>query len=259
MIISATLIIAILSYLSIFLLITRKDKSTATKLRTVLVVGIAFHMAGLFLQFFQNYELQLSFFKVPSLLFCIINVIILFSSLKKPTLNVLVLIAPLSTIAIACSLAFISPSQKILLSTGTSTHILLSLLAYSLLTIATMQALLLAYQNHKLRIKQLDGLIRILPPLQTMEALLFELLWVGFTVLSISIVTGIIFTEIQPEQKIAHKAFFSITSWLIYAVLLGGHYRQGWRGNTAIRFTLGGFIALMLAYFGSKLVLELIL
>lgn len=260
---TAALIIASLAYLLIFGFIIaeirHQHKAEPPTLRKLLAPAIGFHAAGLWLQFSQGNEISLGFFQVPSLLFWLINLIVFISSLRKPILNVLVLIAPMSVVAIGCSLAFASGQQNLQLDTGTSAHILLSLLAYSLLTIATMQALLLAYQNHQLRHKQLAGVVRLLPPLQTMEALLFELLWVGFTLLSISIVTGILFVQPQPGQPLAHKVVFSVVSWLIYAVLLGGRHRQGWRGNTAIRFTLGGFIALMLAYFGSKLVLEIIL
>ena len=99
----------------------------------------------------------------------------------------------------------------------------------------------------------------IMPPLQTMEALLFDIVWAGFLFLTLSIITGAIFIEDMLAQKLSHKTVFSILSWLIYAVLLTGHQIQGWRGASAVRWVLGGFAALMLAYFGSKLVIEVIL
>lgn len=260
---TVSLVLAIACYLGIFAFIIaeiRHQHAAKPKhLRSLLIPALLFHGAGLAFQFIDGGEISLSFFKVPSLLVWLINIIILISSLRKPTLNVLLLVSPMSVIAIACTLMFGGDEQSLQLNTATSIHILLSLLAYSLLTIATMQALLLAYQNHQLRSKQISGMVRLLPPLQTMEALLFELLWVGFALLSISILTGTFFVHVDPEQALAHKVFFSVASWLIYATLLFGRHFKGWRGNTAIRFTLGGFIALMLAYFGSKLVVELIL
>lgn len=99
----------------------------------------------------------------------------------------------------------------------------------------------------------------LLPPLQTMEALLFELVWAGMLFLTLSIITGFIFIDDFFAQKLSHKTVFSLLSWGIYATLLTGRHFIGWRGNTAIRWVLGGFTALMLAYFGSKLVLEVIL
>lgn len=263
MLTTISLILANLCYLAIFGFILgeiRHQQAAKPKhLRALLIPALLFHGGGLGFQFMSGGVIALSFFKVPSLLFWLINIIVLLSSLRKPTLNVLLLVSPMSVVAIACTLIFNTAEQSLQLNTATSIHILLSLLAYSLLTIATMQALLLAYQNHQLRNKQIGGMVRLLPPLQTMEALLFELLWVGFSLLSISIVTGILFVDTNAAQPLAHKIFFSVASWLIYATLLFGRQLKGWRGNTAIRFTLGGFIALMLAYFGSKLVLELIL
>ena len=103
------------------------------------------------------------------------------------------------------------------------------------------------------------GVTRLLPPLQTMETLLFEMLWVGQVLLTLSIVTGFLFFEDLFGQRLVHKTVFSLLAWLVYAILLWGRHRNGWRGSQAVRWTLGGFAALMLAYFGTKLVLEFIL
>lgn len=263
MLITAANIVAITAYLGLVLFLAHSIRhgqaGQTDKVRIFLIAAIGLHGLALSSQLYQNQALQLGFFQVPSLMFWLINALVLLSSIKKPVLNVLVVVAPLSALAILCSLLMPVEPHAMALSTGTTAHILLSLTAYSLLTIATAQALLLAYQNHQLRHKNLTGMVKMLPPLQTMEALLFELLWVGFIVLSVAIVTGLLFIEPSPEQKLAHKVTFSIVSWLIYLVLLWGRHQKGWRGNTAIRFTLGGFLALMLAYFGSKLVIEIIL
>jgi len=139
------------------------------------------------------------------------------------------------------------------------THILLSVLAHSLLAIATLQALLLSYQYKKLKTRHPKGLIGILPPLQTMETLMFELVWAGFALLTLSILSGLIYLDNIFAQHLAHKTVFSILAWFIYATLLWGRHSIGWRGIIAIRWMLVGFAALMLAYFGSKIVLEVIL
>jgi len=98
-----------------------------------------------------------------------------------------------------------------------------------------------------------------MPPLQTMETLLFEMIWAGQILLTLSLITGFTFIHNMTAQHLSHKVIFSVMAWIIYAVLLWGRHTLGWRGAAAIRFTLGGFAALMLAYFGSKLVLEVIL
>lgn len=203
--------------------------------------------------------IQLSFFTVLSQLFWVINCIVLLSSLKKAAHNVFIFLLPCSVLAIAASLLNQSESTIIKLNYTLATHVILSILAYSLLTIATLQAFLLAYQNRHLKNKSRLQTLRYLPPLQTMEALLFEFVVVGEILLTLSIISGFIFLDNIFAQHLVHKTVFSICAWLVYGFLLLGKYRLGWRGIIAIRWTLAGFIFLMLAYFGSKLVLEIIL
>jgi len=137
--------------------------------------------------------------------------------------------------------------------------IVLSIMAYSLFAIAAVQAILLAIQDHQLRNRRPGGIIRALPPLQTMEDLLMQLILAGFILLTLALLSGFFFLEDIFAQHLVHKTVLSIAAWLVFATLLWGRWKFGWRGRTAIRWTLGGYIALMLAYFGSKLVLELLL
>jgi ABC-type uncharacterized transport system permease subunit len=98
-----------------------------------------------------------------------------------------------------------------------------------------------------------------LPPLQTMERLLFQLIFFGFFLLSLTLVSGLIFVHNLFAQHLVHKTVLSFFAWLIFGLLLWGRMRHGWRGRTAIRWALSGYTALVLAYFGSKLVLEQVL
>src|SRR5690625_2145637 len=104
-----------------------------------------------------------------------------------------------------------------------------------------------------------SGNVSLLLPFQTMETLLLDMLWAGVLLLTLFILSGFVFLDDMFAQHVAHKTVFSLAAWVIYVVLLWGRHRVGWRGYTAIRWTLAGFVLLMLAYFGSKLVLELIL
>jgi ABC-type uncharacterized transport system permease subunit len=140
-----------------------------------------------------------------------------------------------------------------------STHILSSIIAFSLLNIAALQAILLALQNQQLKSHPPKRFIQSLPPLQTMESLLFQMLATGIVFLTVSLTSGFIFIENLFAQHLVHKTVLSILAWIIFTGLLIGRSRYGWRGQTAIQWTLIGFILLLLAYFGSKLVLELIL
>jgi ABC-type uncharacterized transport system permease subunit len=240
--------------------IVRQARGAITWVLSLAACAIAFHAIGIHGLIFTPQGFQFSFYIALAFIFLTVNTLVLVSSLKKPLHNLFVLLFPISAIALICAI-MIPPTAAPLTNIGTdiSFHILLSVLAYSLLTIATLQALVLAYQNRQLHNKQLTGVVRMLPPLQTMEQLLFELLWAGMILLTLGILTGFLFFDDLFAQHLVHKSAFSILAWFIYGTLLWGRHRQGWRGNTAIRWTLGGFAALMLAYFGSKLVLELIL
>lgn len=146
--------------------------------------------------------------------------------------------------------------RSIDLSSGLGIHIFTSLLAYSMLTLAALQALLLAMQNKHLHNHHPGGLIRTLPPLQDMEALLFKLLFVGIALLSAGLISGALYVDNLFSQHLVHKTVLSIIAWGTFSTLLFGHWRYGWRGRIAIRWTLTGFVLLMLAFFGSKFVLE---
>jgi ABC-type uncharacterized transport system permease subunit len=139
------------------------------------------------------------------------------------------------------------------------THLLVSLLAYGTLTLAALQAVLLAIQDASLRRKRPGLLSRVLPPLQPMERLLFHLIRTGFVFLTLVIVSGAIFSEQIFGQPLTfnHKVVLSLAAWLVFGALLVGHARFGWRGRTAVGWTLSGYGILLLAYFGVRVVLEL--
>lgn len=140
-------------------------------------------------------------------------------------------------------------------------HLLISLLAYSLFTIAALHALLMALTERRLHGHALSHILNKLPPLLAMESLLFRIITVGFILLTLSILSGVMFSEelFHKPLQFSHKSLFAILSWFIYAALLGGRQFYGWRGRTAIRWTLAGFVMLLLAYLGSKFVLEVML
>ncbi len=138
-------------------------------------------------------------------------------------------------------------------------HILLSLAAYSLFSLAAVQAVVLAIQDQKLHQRQTNILVRKLPPLQLMEATLFRLLTLGFFLLTTGLITGSIFINDLFHQHLSHKILLSIVSWCIFATLLWGRWRYGWRGKLATKWTLLGFTFLVLAFIGSKLIMESLL
>ena len=140
-------------------------------------------------------------------------------------------------------------------------HLMIALLAYSFFTIASLHVLLMAVIENRLHGRGLPTALQRLPALLTMETLLFRIILAGFVLLTLTLVTGIVYSEelFGKAMRFNHKTVFGILSWLIFAALLGGRWRYGWRGRIAVRWTLTGFLMLVLAYIGSKFVLEIIL
>jgi ABC-type uncharacterized transport system permease subunit len=206
-------------------------------------------------------ELDFSFLSALSTVSWIIVAIVLLAALFKPVDKLGLVVFPLAAVILLLKLLVPEEAHPVRDHSWPMTaHILSSVLAYSFLNIAAFQAVLLAVQDWCLRSHHTGGvLVRSLPPLQTMELLLFQLIGAGFALLTVSLVTGFLFLENMFAQHLAHKTVLSILAWVVFAVLLLGRIRYGWRGQIAIRWTLGGFVSLMLAYFGSKMVLEWIL
>jgi len=235
---------------------TPRSKHIALGLGLVAAVG---HTASLYGNIIVPDGLNLTFFHVLSLTTWLAAILVLLSALKKPVENLGIAVLPLSAAALLLqALDAGNGANAVNVGVGLKAHILLSIFSYSLLTIAALQALLLAIQTRHLRNRHPGGFIRALPPLQTMEVLLFRMIGLGYILLSLSLLTGATYIEDIFAQHLVHKTVLSIAAWVVFATLLWGRWRFGWRGRTAVRWTLSGFVVLMVAYFGSKLVLEFI-
>lgn len=259
-----TTLVAVLCYAIATVLQCRRLSSTAhEQLRTpIRILGLAgFLLQGyaVYLELHHPNGIDLSFFPVGSLVAWAVAGMVLASSLRQRLDNLFIGVFPLAAITALLAGFMDTSSMPKPYAGGLITHILLSLLAYSLFTIATVQAVLLSRQEAALKQHHTRGLVTSLPPLQMMERLLFESLWAGFVLLSASLVSGFLFVDNLFAQHLAHKTLLSLFAWLVYAVLLAGRHFLGWRSRTAVRWTLGGFVLLMLGFFGSKLVLELLL
>ncbi len=229
----------------------------------VLLLGfgaVALHAAVLYPELITGNGLNLGFFNAASLIALLTVVVLLLAAIKQPVENLGIPVLPIAAASVA--LAGWNPGQHSAVTAGTwqlDLHILFSILAYSLFALAAVQAVLLAIQDRHLRNRHPGGFIRALPPLEIMERLLFQMIGTGFALLSAGLLTGSLFLEDIFAQHLVHKTILSIAAWAIFGILLWGRWKFGWRGRKAIRWTLSGFVFLLLAYFGTKLVLELIL
>jgi ABC-type uncharacterized transport system permease subunit len=139
-------------------------------------------------------------------------------------------------------------------------HLALAMIAYGLFVIALLHATLMAVAERQLHRR---GTVAFpnLPPLLTLETLLFRMIAAAFVFLTLTLITGIAFSEtlFGRALRFDHKTVFAVLSWLVFGLLLAGRWRYGWRGRTALRWTLTGFVMLLLAYVGSRFVLEVLL
>jgi ABC-type uncharacterized transport system permease subunit len=138
-------------------------------------------------------------------------------------------------------------------------HIAFSVLSAGLLTLASITAVAIAILDQVLRNPSNLALLQRMPPLQTMERLLFQLIGIGFILLSLTILSGLLFVHDLFGQHLAQKTLLTIMAWAMFGVLLWGRFRHGWRGRVAIRWALSAYATLVVAYFGSKLIVEQIL
>lgn len=140
-------------------------------------------------------------------------------------------------------------------------HLVIALFAYGLFTISALQALLMMLMERRLHGHELTLVMHDTPPLLTMEKLLFQMIAVGFVLLTLTLASGMVFSEelFGTPLSFTHKVVFAILSWVIFAALLAGRFVYGWRGETAARWVLVGFVMLVLAYLGSKFAMEFVL
>lgn len=260
-------LIAIFSYLCCGILLAikliRPDALSAITRRHIFLIAamaIVSHGITLYLRLFTEQGLDIHFYNVLSLVAWLVALLLFSAALTQKIECLGIIVFPFAALMLILGLI---PAEPHLLGyhikSGMLLHIMFSILAYSLLSIAAVQALLLYIQDSALHNKHPGGFVRSLPPLETMEVLLFRIIALGFVILSIALLSGIIYMQDMFAQHIVHKTILSIIAWLLFATLLWGRWRYGWRGRIAIRWTYSGFIILMLAYFGSKFVLELVL
>ncbi|GGO78570.1 membrane protein [Marinobacterium nitratireducens] len=258
-----SILVAALCYLAATALQWRVLKGQARPSRNLIrglgLAGLIAHSVTVFQVMNQPEGMNLGFFSVGCQVAWILSALVLLSSCRQQIDNLFVGVFPLAAATVLT--ASLDPDTSLHRSYGPGliTHILLSIFAYSIFTLATLQAVLLWRQNTALKQHHTRGLVASLPPLQTMERLLFEMLWTGFLLLSASLVSGFLFVEDLFAQHLVHKTTLSLLAWLVYGILLAGHALLGWRSLRAVRWTIGGFVALMLAFFGTKLVIEFLI
>ncbi len=236
-------------------------KKNFSKLHTLTwLLALVTHIAGLHYPLFIGEPLTLSFISLGSYVTWFLSLILFITTLNRKIESLAIPILPITMFSILAVMLFGADTQNTInMKSGLGLHILSSLLAYSTLMLASFQALLLAVHNNHLHARKNTNFIRSLPSLENMEHLLVRFIKIGVILLTIGLLTGFYFLENLFGSGIAHKTILSIVAWVVFSILLFGRWKYGWRGKTAVRWTLGGFIVLMLAFFGTKFVQEFVL
>lgn len=176
--------------------------------------------------------------------------------------GVAVVALPVAAVAVVLPLLFANPHRMSLADEPwAALHIAVALTAYAMLIVAALQSLLLLSLERRLHRGLAARGGAAMPPLLTLERFLFRLVGLGYALLTLTLLSGIIFSEelFGKPLTLTHKIVFSVLGWLVFGALLVGRYRYGWRGRVALRWILVGSVLLLLGYLGSKFVLEAIL
>lgn len=203
--------------------------------------------------------IDLGLYSAGSLVGLLVALLAIVTSLFRPVGALAVAAYPFAFMTLLLSALLHDSYTPRHFATGVGVHIVLSLLAYAVLAIATVSAVLLGIQSRRFRQHQVQGLLHAMPPIQTMEAILFELIAIGFVLLTLAILVGLLYVDNFLAQHLVHKTVLTIAGWAALGGLLIGHRVAGWGGRTAIRWTVSAFVLLVVAFFGSKFVLELVL
>ena len=250
---------------------TAEQAVTTGKVRKVCLVGaIVLHGIALSQSLLPDNSLFLGWALALSAAIWLGMVVFWLESLTMRIDGLLLILLPAA--GISAALAALFPDGQMVAHASNDwlrIHLIIALMAYGLVTVAALQAMLMAALDRQLHRpiepeatrNTLSRALDSMPPLLVQEALLFRLIWIGFAALTLTIVTGSIVSlsltaYILPMD---HKTVFTLLSWFTFGVLLAGRYARGWRGRMALRWTLTGFAFLLLAYTGSRLVMDIIL
>ena len=273
--------LAALAYATLALALWRNLSTGQTVIRAGqsgrlgVLVGLALQGLGLYQSILFDDHLRISWSLALSAAVWLGIIVFWLESLILKIDALLLLLLPAG--AMVSILAAVFPSAQIVARASDPalrSHLLLSLCAYGLITIAACQAILMSALDRRLHFprdltgSQARGLGTVLgrmldaqPPLLAQEQLLFRLIWVAFSVLTLAVVTGALMSLAITGKLLPfdHKTVFTLLSWLTFGVLLVGRRLRGWRGRIALRYTLVGFAFILLAYTGSRFVIGIIL
>ncbi len=227
---------------------------------TTATLGVLLHAYLLWGALLGGQDLALNTNEAASLVGWIIALISLWTTWQRPRFAAL---AGVLLLCVGVTAAFTDDASRNFVASQSgwqlAAHIVIAIVAYALIALGAVIALALSALDRRLRRHQPLRALGKLPSMEALESAMFQTIYVGFALLTLTLFSGFIFVQDLVAQHLTHKVALSCVAWLILGILLIGRWRLGWRGRIAARWTLGGFVLLGLAYFGSKFVLEVIL
>jgi ABC-type uncharacterized transport system permease subunit len=230
--------------------------------RAAIAATLLVHGYGLYSALFSEAGMRFSFSFALSLMMWLAVLIYWLESFMARMEGLQPMVLPLAAVCTALPLLF--PQVHLVAhasATGFKLHFLAAMMAYSLITLSALHAVFMGFTENALHRRAMRRSLASLPPLLTMESLLFRMLLAGFILLTLTVGSGVLFSEALFGKPLSldHKTLFAFASWGIFATLLVGRHVWGWRGRRALRLTLAGFALLLLAYVGSRFVAEVVL
>ncbi|HPT50402.1 MAG TPA: cytochrome c biogenesis protein CcsA [Accumulibacter sp.] len=230
--------------------------------RGAIFAALAIQGFGLYRDLFGAGGMRFSFSCALSLMLWLAVLIYWLESFRSRMDGLQPMVLPLAALSAAAPAFF--PQLRVIAHAGAwgfQLHFLTAMLAYSLFTLSALHAVFMGFAERKLHRRALTKSLSSLPPLLTMEALLFRMIAIAFGLLTVALLSGVLFSEaiFGKAMVLDHKTLFAFASWGIFAALLVGRRVYGWRGRVALRWTLAGFMVLLLAYIGSRFVAEVLL
>lgn len=227
---------------------------------TVASLGALLHAYLLYLSIRDSEGRAMSTAESTSIVGWIIAVITLATCWRRPRFagigSVLLLCAGIAALITNDGARFFAASQS---GWPLTSHIIVAIVAYAFIAVGAVFAVALTALDRRLHQHQPLGVMSSLPSVEALDGAMFQIISVGFVLLTLTLLSGFIFVQDLVAQHLVHKVALSCLAWLILGILLLGRWRLGWRGRIAARWTLGGFVLLLLAYFGSKFILEVLL
>lgn len=227
-----------------------------------IVVPLALHGYLLYEGLFVDGVLNLGLVSALSLILWLTMLVYWLARFFYPLAGLQTLVLPLAAVG-AVLPALFPPAHTLSQHTSWAfnTHVSMAMMAYSLFTIAALHAGLMSMVEKRLHHATMPPVLRAVPPLLTMEILLFRIIGTGFVLLTLTLISGMVFSEqiFGKPWQFNHMVVLGFISWGVFAGLLLGHHFYGWRGRTAVRWTMSGFVFLLLAYLGTQFVLEVLL